>query len=68
MSIFSIFLEAFLEDGRKSDGKVPDILFEQVPFDHPLTINFTSGTAGLPKAAVHSVGVSKIFPLKVILL
>lgn len=41
------------------DGRVPDIIFEQLPFDHPFWINFTSGTTGLPKALVHSAGVSE---------
>ena len=56
----SVFLEEFLEDGRTPDGKVPDIIFEQLPFDHPICINFTSGTTGLPKAPVHSAGVSSV--------
>ncbi|WP_092485660.1 acetoacetate--CoA ligase [Candidatus Ichthyocystis hellenicum] len=32
------------------------VFFEQFPFEHPLTIVFTSGTTGEPKCIVHSAG------------
>ncbi len=32
------------------------LTFEQLPFDHPLYILFSSGTTGLPKAMVHRAG------------
>ncbi|MBA2395755.1 MAG: acetoacetate--CoA ligase [Ktedonobacteraceae bacterium] len=34
----------------------PTLIFEQVPFDHPLWILYSSGTTGLPKAIVQGQG------------
>jgi acetoacetyl-CoA synthetase len=37
-------------------GEDAPLEFDQVPFDHPLYILFSSGTTGLPKAIVHGHG------------
>jgi acetoacetyl-CoA synthetase len=37
-------------------GDAPELRFEQVPFDHPLWILYSSGTTGLPKAIVQGQG------------
>lgn len=40
--------------GRCSDGGYPPLEFEQLPFDHPGFILFSSGTTGHPKCIVHA--------------
>ncbi len=55
----AIYWDDFIKD------KTADTIeFEQVSFDHPLFIMYSSGTTGVPKCIVHSVGGTLIQHLK----
>ena len=59
---------AILYDEFLSPEKEPKLEFEQLPFDHPVFIMFSSGTTGKPKCMVQGAGGILINHLKELIL
>ena len=51
-----------------ADAPVPELTFEEVPFDHPLFVMYSSGTTGVPKCIVHGHGGTLLQHMKELML
>jgi len=82
-SIEKVVVVSYVSDGKSDISSVPnavhwedfiskeedlEIEFEQVPFDHPIYVMFSSGTTGKPKCMVQSGGGVLINHLKELIL
>jgi len=59
----TVSLKEFVQQQANYQNSTP-LEFEQLPFDHPLYIMFSSGTTGAPKCIVHGAGGTLLQHLK----
>ncbi len=82
-SIENVFVVSYISDGKADVSRIPkainwedfisqeenpELYFEQLPFDHPIYVMFSSGTTGKPKCMVQSGGGVLINHLKELIL
>ncbi len=82
-SIEKVVVASYITDGKPEISHIPnavhwddfiskeedpDLKFEQLPFDHPLYVMFSSGTTGKPKCMVQGAGGVLINHLKELIL